>query len=314
LSNNGFLINSSTPTSDPAALERSRMRPGHVHGEVAMSSNRLLIPWFLCFRRADLLPVPNEQGALQLPCTTVEQATRNLEASLPVFEAIAGDATLARPYWQLACALVRRLPLPHVVLQVGEILDMGTHTPESFTRILVGALSGDLDAVPHLKALAEYQEDVAPYPLDVLYSVPGVERHSPRTWNASVLDGGFQPDFRFVHWAHAPGTQVPEAPPPVPPATFGDLYVVPGLLRQWALAEAPASPGAEMRLHPGTPEQLRIEIYARNDEDARRLAGSATLAARIEALAQRVLLPWCRTYGFEWHGCRVTVPDWARKP
>jgi hypothetical protein len=54
LSNNAYLINSSSPTSDPAELERLRGQPGHIDAVVAEGSNRLLIPWFLCFRKPDL--------------------------------------------------------------------------------------------------------------------------------------------------------------------------------------------------------------------------------------------------------------------
>src|SRR5262245_46153199 len=131
MSNRGYMINTSSPTSDPAELERLRERPGHIDGQVAESANRLLIPWFLCFRKADLRPVACDWiPKLQLPCTTVEQAVRNLEQSLPVFEAIAEDPMLARQYWEVSCVLVRGLPLRYLTIDPFEPLQIAPQEPE----------------------------------------------------------------------------------------------------------------------------------------------------------------------------------------
>jgi hypothetical protein len=85
---------------------------------VAEGSNRLLVPWFLCFRPGDERNVVGPSGPVPRPATTVAKAARNLEESRPAFEAIAGDARLAGGYWSLACKLVRRLPLPYVTLEL----------------------------------------------------------------------------------------------------------------------------------------------------------------------------------------------------
>jgi hypothetical protein len=312
LSNRGCLINSSSLTSDSAELERLREQPGHIDGEVAESANRLLIPWFLCFRKSDLRPVSGDSMDLQLPCTTVEQAVRNLEQSLPVFEAIAGDAVLARPYWELACAMVRRLPLRYLTMDPTEPLQIMEEPPEGFTAQFAAAMSGDLAAIPHLKTLCGYDDSVAPYPIDILYSMPGGDPDEIRMWNASVLDGGFQPDFQYVTWSHASGTAEPAKPPPAPSSLFGELYDVRGLMEGWIKAEVPTAPGVDCGLQSGAVEQLQVDIYARSVADAKRLESSATLRGRLKALADIRLVPWCQKYGFGWKGFRFSSPDWAQ--
>jgi hypothetical protein len=314
MANRGYLINTSSLTSDPDELARLRDQPGHVDGVVAEGSGRVSIPWFLCFRQSDVRMVPWREGRLPLPCTTVEQATRNLEESLPVFEAIAGDPALAQPYWSLACALVRRLPLPYLALSPIEVLDMDSQPVEAIAAEIMGALSGDLSAVPHLKSLAEYQDDAPAYPLEVLYSVPtGIDRYGSRTWNATVLDGGFQPNFEYVIWNKASDTAAPEAPPPLPQTAFGALYDVKGLLDGWIKEEVPSAPGGGMGILPGPPESLVVDIYACSDADAKQLEASPRLRQRLETLANERLEPWCRGHSFGWEGFRFSSPAWTRR-
>jgi hypothetical protein len=312
LANRGYLINSSALTSDPAELERLREQPGHVDGVVAESSARLLIPWFLCFRQSDLRPVRWESTEVQLPCTTVEQATRRLEESLPLFTAIAGSAALARPYWTLACAVVRNLPLRYVALSPIEILDLGAVTPDTLAASMSGAMSGDLTAVPHLKTLCEYDDKAVAYPLEILYSIPeGVDRHSPRTWNCTLLDfGAVTPEY--VHWNKTDDTSTPETRP-VPEAAYGELYDVPELLKAWVAAENPDAAGAGLGLIPGATESVVVKIYARSDNDAQRLEAAANLRSRLDTLRHERLEPWCKKNGFGWSGVQFSSPAWARR-
>lgn len=312
MSNTGSLINSSSLVSGRAALEGLREQPGHVDGEVASCSNRLLIPWLLCFRRSDLRPLQSDFIGLQLPCTTVAQAVCSLEQSLPVFEAITGDSVLARAYWTLACALLRRLPLPYLTMDPTEILQLSSARPETLAETFVGALSGDLAAIPHLKSLTRYDDSVPPYPLDVLYSIPSGDKDEARLWNASVLDGGFQPSLQFVRWHAAPGTASPIAPAPPPSSIFGELHDVPDLLKAWVMEEGPFAAGAELSLWSGEPHDLQGEVYARSIIDARRLESSATLGPRLRQLGLDRLEPWCRKHGFDWIGFRYSSPAWAR--
>jgi len=309
LANRGYLINSSTRTSDPAELERLREHPGHVDGDIAESANRLLIPWFLCFRKPDLRPVHCDFVQLQLPCTTVEQAVRNLEQSLPVFEAIARDLALARPYWELSCTLLRRLPLPYLTMDPIEVLQLGRAAPEVLAAHIVGALSGDFAAIPHLKFLSGYDDSAPPYPLEVLYSVPAGNKDRRRVWNASVLDGGFQPNFKYVIWRKAKDVAAPAAPPPPPESVFGELRGVRDVLKGWIQARVPSAPGADLGLWPGAVEQLQVAIYAGSDADARHLEGNADLRRQLDDLARTHLEPWCRKWGFGWKGFRFSSPE-----
>jgi hypothetical protein len=312
LANNGFLVNASSLTSDPAEFQRLRGQPGHIDAVVAESSNRLLIPWFLCFRVSDLRPVPYNGLEIQLPCTTVEQALRNMEQSLPVFEAIAGSAALGQPYWKLACEGVRRLPLAYLALSPIEILDMDGN-PQVPAAQIVGAVSGDLSAVPHLKALSEYQEG-PPYPLDVLYGVgQGIDPHGARNWNASVLDGGFLWNFDYVHWNKADDVAAPRVPA-LPDAAFGELRDVKGLVEAWIKADAPGSRAiVGLGLLPGTPEQLVLRAHATSEADVQQMQASAGLRSRLDALARERLEPWCRKNGFGWAGCEFSVLQRGRR-
>ena len=288
-------------------------RPDYVYGEVAEGANRLPLPWLLCFRPGDLRPVGGDWVPLKLPCTTVEQAVRNLESSLPVFEAIAGDAALARPYWKLACAMLRRLPQPYLTMEPRELFQLSPDPPQLLTERMAGAFAGDLSAVPHLKHLTGYAEGVPPYPIDVLYAMPGGQRNEERTWNASILDGGFQPNFQYVRWATGPKATAPPAPPPAPMTVFGDLYGVPRLLEAWIKKEDPNSAGVELGLWPGNPEKLRLDIYARTGDDLKRLEANAPLRQRLGEFAQQHLVPWCKRHGLAWDGHRIAVPEWARR-
>jgi hypothetical protein len=250
--------------------------------------------------------VSSQPAPLQLPCTTVEQAVRNLEQSLPVIEAIAGDAVLARPYWELARAMVRRLPLAYVALIPTEVMELDADT-EAFAANIVAAMSGDLAAMPHLKALAEYNDEVPPYPLDVLYSASiGIDRWAPRTWNATVLDSGFV-DFRYVSWNKSAESAAPVVPP-VPEATFRRAARR-ARAGQWlGSAGGALRVGRGSRLMKGSPEQLFVQINAKSAADARQLESSTSLRGQLDALARDRLEPWCAKHGFGWEAFASGLP------
>jgi hypothetical protein len=314
LANRGYLLNTTTPTADPSELERLRTQPGHIDAIVAGSSNRLLIPWFLCFRREDLKPSQSRGLALQMPSTTVERAVRNLDASRSVFEAIAGHPEVGRQWWAFACALTRHLPLPHLLLEIDEILDMGDESDAaSIAQQIEGALAGDLSAVPHLKALAEWNEGARPFPIDVLYSAPSGpdKRRSPRTWNTTVLDCGFA-SFGHIRWNKAEGTPAPEVREP-PEETYGELRNVDDLLKRWVGEEGVTDPAASLGVILNGTDQLFGEIFAESDEEALRLKTSPTLASKLDVVTRRRLEPWCEKNAFAWGGFRFSAPAWKRK-
>ena len=307
MANRAYLINSTSLTSDPAELEQLRNSHGHVDGEVAESSNRLLIPWFLCFRESDLRPVRNRN--FRLPCTTVAQAARNLEQSLPIFEAIAGDPTLAKQYWTLSCTLLRRLPLPYLTMDPTEVFLLGD---EPSDESIAAALSGNLTAVPHLISLSGYNQEVQPYPLDVLYSMPEGEANEARTYNSSVLDGGFQSDFKYVMWNTTSGAAAPHTPQPPPDSVFGELRDVSRLIEGWVKTEVPSAAGAGLGIWVGNPELLEVNVYASSVADAKSLESNAQLRGKLDDLAGGRLQPWCTKYGFAWSGFRFSAPKWAQ--
>jgi hypothetical protein len=312
MANRGYLLNSSAPTADPSELDRLRSEPGHVDAVVAESANRLLIPWFLCFRREDLKPAQWRGNAVQMPCTTVEKAVRNLEASQPVFEAIAGQPEIGRQWCNFARTMTSYLPLPYLLLEIDEILDMGDESDaEAMVQHIAGALSGDLSAVPHLKALAEYEEGERPFPIDVLYNAPWGKEDSSRGWNTTVLDCGFV-SFEYIHWNKAEATPAPKVRIP-PQETFGQLRDVRDRMSGWIKDAGVSDPSAGISTVPGEPDQLRGDIYAESDEEARRLEQEPTLASRLDLLARRRMRPWCEKNGFAWAGFHFSSPDWKRK-
>ena len=312
MANRGYLINTTAFTSDPAELTRMRAQAGHIDGEVASSANRVLIPWFCCFRKCDLRPVKNPDYALQLPCTTVAQATRNLEASLPVFTGLVREESVARAYWDFACGMVRRLPLPYLTVNPLEVF-LSTDPP-AYIAALSGALKSDGISLPHLVQLCEYDTSAAPYPLDVLYSIPAGEADEARMFNASLLDGGFQPDFKYVHWNLGPGAQAPPAPPPVPDAAFGELRAVPTELKRLVKTADPASAGAELTLYSVRGrDHVQAQVYSRSVAAAKALEAHSALRRQLDELAHTQLEPWCRKHSFGWNGYVFQAPEWARR-
>lgn len=313
MANRAYLINCSAPVRNRAELGSLRTQPGQVFGIVAEGANRLPIPWFLCFRPGDLPAVAPDQVAMHMPCVEREQAVRNLEQALPTLAAITGDAGIAQAYGSLALAMLRRLPLPYVALDPVEVFMLSSEPPVKTGERFAAALAGDASAVPHLKAMAGYRDGAAAYPLEILYSVPGGQRNEDRAWNASVLDGGFQPNFRFVGWIKAKETPAPEAPGPVADALFGTLKDVPALVQGILAAQAPDAAGSELALAPGAPEQLQLEIYASSPAEVPRLEAHAGLRAQLDDLVRTRLQPWCKQHGFGWKGVRFSSPDWARR-
>jgi hypothetical protein len=312
MANNGYLLNSRCVVKSAAQLHQLRSQPHHADGVVAGSSDRLLIPWLLCFRRENLPDRSQIADGGGLLCTTVEQAVRNLTESLPVLEAIAGSAALAKPYWHLACTLTQRLPFKYLALDAREIAGM-TGAPEEFALHVEGAVSGGLSAIPHLKALSGYHDEVAAYPIDVLYTASsGVDRRSPRTWNASVLDAGYQPAFRFIAWHLPQGMGQPEAPDPAED-TFGELRGALGeiarLLDGLALEIRACSLGVS---NASDGESLYVEVHAKDDTSLQRLQTDLGLRSQLTQVAARRLQPWCAKYAFAWAGYRYSVPPWAQ--
>ena len=161
MANRASLINSKALTNSIYALYRepgNRLDPAFI--EVATDRLGIPLPWFCCFRPANLRPMvvtageeddeadaPDEvTGRYSVPCASLAQAAANLEASLPLFEALASSPQEGRTRWQAAVQQVRALPLPNLTLSILELVQ----TDEDHASFLA-ALAGDESAIPHLK-------------------------------------------------------------------------------------------------------------------------------------------------------------------
>jgi hypothetical protein len=88
------------------------------------------IPWMLYFGLEDFqtMSVQTEEGTnykIPMPCTTVPLALQRTLKTLPVFERLAGDAQIAKEYWQEAVDLLEKLPFPYLSMDHSEWLDAG---------------------------------------------------------------------------------------------------------------------------------------------------------------------------------------------
>ncbi|MET3130307.1 TPR repeat protein [Oxalobacteraceae bacterium GrIS 1.11] len=172
MANRSYLLNTRILSSDPAALVTALRQDGMNFLEVAQASYRIPFPWLCCFRHSDLRAVRlidhGDDGQPQvreilLPSTSLEHALRNLRAALPLFEKLLGDAALAREYWSAAVDELRRMPLPFLMLDPCELLNIPGG--EQSAPLLAAALAGDDSALPYMVALAGFGDTCAPYGL-----------------------------------------------------------------------------------------------------------------------------------------------------
>ena len=308
MANCAYLINSSSVlTAWDENGEPITNQPDAVYGCVAESANRLSIPWLLCFRASDLRPVKRgAEPAVQEPFTTVAQAVARMAQSLPVFEAITGDAAVAHGYWQLACASLKQLPLPCLSMSAGEVFDIGGIDEQAFRQ----ALMGGIEAVPALTALVEYDADHRAYPLDGLFNMPmGPRNASVR--NASLLDGGFTSPP--LHWHRRGAGAAPADPPPLPIAFYGELSDVSGLLDRLVREALPNMAGTAFGLAgEGRKDGIfYAHVYVKKAADLASLRAHAPLHRQLDALVTERLAPWGAKYGFAWQGFDFSMPAWA---
>jgi hypothetical protein len=140
MANRASLINSKALANSIYALYREpgdRFDPAFI--EVATDGRGIPLPWLCCFRPANLRPMvvtagdddeeadaPDEvTGRYNVPCATLAQAVSNLEASLPLFQALAEDPQEGRKRWEVAVQQVRALPLPNLTLSILELVQTG---------------------------------------------------------------------------------------------------------------------------------------------------------------------------------------------
>lgn len=208
MSNRAYLINAALLSGDPAELKASLASDGPEYVEVAEAANRIPVPWLCCFREADLQPVSVELTDFEgnktpfrfsAPRTEVSTAISNLEAALPIFEALAGSAEVGRAYWQAALDGLRELPLPYLTLDPIDVLLM--NDPDDEADAFSKCLSGKLDSIPDLKRMSFFEDGSEPYSLsDYLSKSPEELEDQARSGNSAALDAMFTaPEYRLWH-------------------------------------------------------------------------------------------------------------------
>jgi hypothetical protein len=236
----------------------------------------------------------------RLPCTGIGEAIANLEAALPLFEAIAGDATLGRQYWQAALDRLKSLPLPYLALHAIEVMFMDE--PGPYVEAMTKAMAGDASAIAHLKDLSSYQDGKPPYPRDVLYAVPeDPNGDKERTNNAVALDFGYRSPRRY-DWHWPKGEAKPE-PRPLPPPDTADLSTLYEEIKEKVKA---AEPAASIYFGFAQPEaqreKIKLLITAETDAQTAALKQNRALMSAFEGAWQAQLESVCIRHGFGFEG------------
>jgi hypothetical protein len=225
MSNRASLINTPLPTSDPGELQRARLARLHSYVEIAEAANRIPIPWLACFQAADLKHVTYQRQVgrtefetvqLRLPYTTVAAARRNIESSLPLYEAIFGTNADVRSYWLRAVEGLGELPFEFLTMNPVEVLALNDLASE--VEALASSLSAMPERVEYVKQLANVQDGFLPYTAAEYFDgPPEALDHGARVNNSAALDPGYSaPEsrlwFRPEEQAPAPSGAQPKKP------------------------------------------------------------------------------------------------------
>ncbi|MGE5491496.1 MAG: hypothetical protein ACM31P_09460 [Actinomycetota bacterium] len=202
MANRAYLLNTPTLTGDPYSLQAAlRQGPQANYAEIAEVSYRVPLPWFCCFRGAQLTEVHvpleywgQENGpdelTVHLPCIDVATAWHNLQASLETFQEMAGDTALGEGYWQRACEGLAELPLPYLAMNPIEVLLMG-YIAEAADKFSA-CFKSQLPPMELLKFWAGYHEGFQPFSAEDFYSrSPAELDHAARLDSSRALDAGY---------------------------------------------------------------------------------------------------------------------------
>lgn len=337
--NVAYLFNTPFLTHDPGQMRTQRGEAINDFLEVMGPGDRLPVPWLCCFRPTDLKPVrvQTEDGnpatfTFEFPATTVKQAIFNLEQSLPLFEAMTRDSRLARSYLDHAIAFLRNLPLPYLLLDHSAIL--AAAGPGEAQEDIARAMEGDAGAIPFLKMWAHYEDDVAPYPPDVLSSGGGPDE--ARNQAAMAMDiraraiwrriaDSASPDFEMLDTFGAGGqrdlrtvldhvNELVRQRDPDGEAHYG--YMAFGASRLARLARL---------LKLARPERMKLLLTVSTDELRSKLLDDLRLREELEGNIASQLRAICAGHGFEWHGFVIesneglgrrfeNIDDWVTLP
>ena len=309
MANRAYLLNTSFLTSDPGLLRSKLKDPGNDFVEIAEAAYRIPIPWLCCFRKVDLQRVtiddlvsfdgsPTESIEVSLPSATVKQAMKNLQSALPIFEMIAGDAKIAREYWQDAMSALQEAPLPFLTIDATEVISMGDAEP--YGKEIIEAVSGDASAIPSMKHLAGYEDGVVPYPLHVVRCVQ-TTNNPMRLANAVALDFGTTYFWHLSAGSNGPETTV------VRPSTIQDKISLCSILDEvQTLVESRLnSAHAFFGFSPAGPsvvELLKMLISTETDEQRNALLADQLLKDELCSRINIALKKICHEYKFSWLG------------
>lgn len=315
MANRTHLLNTPILTSDPYLLADRLSEPGSDYLEVAIAAYKIPVPWLLCFRREDFQPVTvqfdeDEDGdtpagvEVYFPVTSAEKALENMAQSLPVFEAIAGDAKLGKMFWQNAMTTLRGLPLPYLCINPIEVMFMDEHTP--YMESMFAATGRDDTAIRNLMDLSAYEPGVRPYPPDVLYTVATKADDSydeTRLQNCVSLDMGYS-----SFWIKSTGEQRAHYEELVSyidePAVSPNLRTLKNELTEVASARIKS-----VKLHLGfalkdetSPERLKLLICPETDADCNLLSNEKSFIEILDGHFCNSFKKLCQEYGFSWAG------------
>ncbi len=210
MANRAYLLNVPTLTGDPYLLqERLSCGPEADYAEIAEVSNRISLPWICCFRGAELtevhVPLEYWEGRtgpdeliVGLPCIDVATAQKNMQASLGIFQQMAGDDTVGRGYWVRACEGLEELPLPYLAMNPIEVLFLWdiAEVPDLFAA----CFKPQPPSLETLKSWSGFHDGFAPFNAEDFYSRPLAELdHVARLDSSRALDAGYLRDHYFWH-------------------------------------------------------------------------------------------------------------------
>ncbi|MFZ6770699.1 hypothetical protein ACO0LM_26890 [Undibacterium sp. Di26W] len=326
MANRTHLLNTPILTSDPYLLAARLSEPGTDYLEVAEAVYKIPVPWLLCFRREDFLPVTvqfdeDEEGdapagvEVFFPVTSVEKALENMTQSLPIFEAIAGDAKLGKMFWQNAMITLRGLPLPYLCINPIEVMFMGDHAP--YMESMFAAMGRDDIAVRNLMDLSAYEPGVRPYPPDVLYNVATKADDSydeNRLQNCVALDIGYS-----SFWIKSTGEQRAHYEELV---SFIDEPDVSPNFRTLKneLTEIAKARVKSVMLHLGfaqkdeaSPERLKLLICPETEADCNLLSNEKSFKEILDGHFCNSFKKLCQEYGFSWAGYVIRSEESVKK-
>lgn len=215
MSQRHYLLNTSIDSSDCVALNNALATDSGRVVEVAECAYFIPLPWFACFRPSDLRPctvqISSENIEIMVPCVDLPTAISNLQDALPLFEEFTGEKKYSLEYWQSAIDDLRKLPLPFLTMDIGEML-MNSEADELIEK-MTAALGRTSEALAVMKHFfLEYNEGVLPYGRAAFYANEGITDKN-RVRNTIALDAAVG-GAGFAR-THRPGS-FPEAQPPTP--------------------------------------------------------------------------------------------------